>query len=259
MKNIMMFADNYPEEYNLLVVRQPDVPAAERDVEEIVIPGRDGSLLIDNKRYNNIEIAIDFNYVGREENWGEKWREAKMWLSARNARLSFSDDSGYFYRVKYVKLSNNQRKTTRIGYFTATFVCEPYLYLLPGTVEDKQALKETCLCTVSGKNLLLTTGQRILSQIRRATIRNKYEMCKPVYRIVGKGTCVLSVNHNNFALLLDNEMIIDTEKEMAYSKAGILNTSLAGDYAGLSLMQGINVIECNGECDVYITPNWREL
>lgn len=259
MKNIVMFADSYPAEYDLLVVRQPDIPAAERDLEEIVIPGRDGSFLVDNGRYNNIEIAIDFNYIGKAKDWGKKWREAKAWLSARNARLTFDDDLGYFYKVKYVKLSDNQRKTTRIGYFTAIFVCEPYLYLLPGTIEDKQVLKETCLCTTSGKNLLSTTGQKILSQIRRVTIRNKYETCKPIYRIVGKGTCVLSVNHNNFTFLLDNEMIIDTEKEVAYSKSGILNTFFAGDYAGLSLLQGINMIECSGECDLYITPNWREL
>lgn len=259
MKGVLTFADSRPSEYSLFVVRQPDIPAPERDIEEIIIPGRNGSLTIDNKRYNNIEIAIDFNYIGKVEKWAKKWREIKKWLSAKNAKLSFDDDADFFYRVKYVKLSENQRKTARIGYFTATFICEPYMFLSDGAIESKQTLNRTYLCTTAGEKLLLHTGEKILSQVRRATIRNRYDTCKPAYRIVGKGQCALSVNHNNFMLALEDELIIDTEREVIYSNEKRLNTSICVNYEDLSLIQGVNIIECSGECDVYITPNWREL
>ncbi|MCM0703289.1 hypothetical protein, partial [Blautia sp. C3-R-101] len=68
------------ESLGIYVVRRPDIPAPEYDMEAIVIPGRDGVLHKDNHRYHPIEITIEFNYLEKPEAWAEKWRHVKRWL-----------------------------------------------------------------------------------------------------------------------------------------------------------------------------------
>lgn len=259
MKDVIEFANHLPTDFGLLVAYRPSIPSPERDLEEISIPGRDGTLTIDNKRYNNIEIPIDFNYIGKEDEWAQKWRAAKKWLSARNALLFFDDDIHHFYVVKYVRLSENQRKTNRIGYFTATFVCSPYNYLISGKAEKEQVMRQEYLCTVDGKRILSTTGASIMSQSKCVEVTNPYEDCAPIYRIVGNGKYSLSVNGKHMSFSVDGELIIDTEREIAYSGEKNLNTTLAGCYKDLILLPGKNKIESSGEFSLYITPNWREL
>ena len=115
MKDVIEFNNSIPSDFSMYVVNRPDIPAPEWDIEEIEVPGRDGTLTLDKKRYKNIEIPIEFNYIGKEEEWAQKWRAAKKWLSARNALLFFDDDIQHFYFVKRVQLSANTRKTNRIG------------------------------------------------------------------------------------------------------------------------------------------------
>lgn len=47
---------------------------------------------------------------------------AKQWLSERNAKLIISDDAGFFYKITYVELDDNERTSERIAilqrYFT---------------------------------------------------------------------------------------------------------------------------------------------
>lgn len=59
------------ESLGIYVVRRPDIPAPEYDMEAIVIPGRDGVLHKDNHRYHPIEITIEFNYLEKPEAWAE--------------------------------------------------------------------------------------------------------------------------------------------------------------------------------------------
>lgn len=42
---------------------------------------------------------------------------AKQWLSERNAKLIISDDAGFFYKITYVELDDNERTSERIGNF----------------------------------------------------------------------------------------------------------------------------------------------
>ena len=259
MKDVIEFNNSCPSDFNMYVVNRPDIPSPEWDIEEIEVPGRDGTLTLDKKRYKNIEIPIEFNYIGKEEEWAQKWREAKKWLSARNALLFFDDDIHHFYFVKCVQLSANNRKTNRIGYFTATFVCMPYCYLISGKVEKKQDMEPTYLCMVDGTRILTTSGENILSQTLYTEIINPYEECTPLYRIVGNGTYNISVNGRAMKFSVDGELIIDTEREIAYSKNKRMNAYLSGYYNDLRFAEGKNIIESSGDFELYITPNWREL
>lgn len=103
---------------------RPAIPAARKRREEITIPGRDGALYKSDGSYEPTEIEVQFNYIGMEEDWAKRWREAQRWLGKENARLRLSDDDGYFFWISYVDLSENERTSRRIGNFTATFVTD---------------------------------------------------------------------------------------------------------------------------------------
>ena len=61
MKDVIEFNNSIPSDFSMYVVNRPDIPAPEWDIEEIEVPGRDGTLTLDKKRYKNIEITIEFN------------------------------------------------------------------------------------------------------------------------------------------------------------------------------------------------------
>ena len=113
---------------NIKVTKRPAIPSPEKDYLEYSVNGRNGSLYRDLETYKDIEITIEMNYVGSEEQWNCTWRSIKKWLlkggkgGIRN--LSFSDDLGYYYKVKKIELGSNERKIRESGEFNAIFLCK---------------------------------------------------------------------------------------------------------------------------------------
>lgn len=210
---------------------RPAIPAAKKRREEIVIPGRDGALYKSDGSYEPTEITIPFNYIGREEDWAKRWREAQRWLGKENARLRLSDDDGYFLWISYVDLSENERTSRRIGNFTATFVTRDGLHYLDSGLREY------------GKQ-----------EIRW----NPYEASHPVYRVYGEGMCTIEVNGKQMKANVGQNLTIDTERMLAYREDGVLrNTDVTGEYENLYLPEGEIRIEVSYGFDIRITPNWR--
>lgn len=204
--------------------------AAQMRMEEIIIPGRDGSVFTTDGSYQPTSIPIQFNFIGKETEWGERWRQAKKWLSARNAKLRLSDDSGYHYRIAYVTVEQAARMSARTVEFAATFIAKDGLQYLDS------GLKEYEIAEISW---------------------NPYELSKPVYKITGEGVCELRVNGSKMSANVGQNIIIDTERMISYRADGTLqNTAVSGKYEGLYLCEGENEIECIGG-KVKIIPNWR--
>lgn len=206
------------------------VPAAEPNMEEINLAGRDGTTYKFDGTYKATVIPIAFNYIGPEDRWNDRWRLAKQWLSARNATLRISDDSEYFYKISYVSLGDNERTTERIGNFTANFnTLDGLQYLLSGQMEYTSHDVEW----------------------------NPYLECYPVYKITAGGMCTLSVNGKTMTANVGQNLIIDTERMIAYRSDGTLNnTKVSGNYEDLYLKPGQNKIECVGG-ELSVIPNWR--
>ena len=75
------------------------IPAAQPNMEEVKLSGRDGTIYKFNGTYAATPIKIPFNYIGAVDRWNDRWRMAKQWLSERNAKLIISDDAGFFYKI----------------------------------------------------------------------------------------------------------------------------------------------------------------
>lgn len=210
---------------------RPSIPAARVRREQIIIPGRDGAVYESDGTFEPTEIEVQFNYIGKEREWGKRWRAAQRWLAKENTKLRFSDDDSYFFWISNVSLEANERTTARIGNFTAVFTTKDGLYYL------NSGLREY-------------TPEEIQW--------NPYERSNPVYRILGEGMCTLAVNGKEMTANVGQNLTIDTERMVAYRQDGTLqNTAVSGDYENLRFEKGEIKIEATKGFDVTVIPNWR--
>lgn len=231
MRYSVLFRGKRCEDYGLLPAERPKIPTPKRDLETKEIPGKSGAITIDRKRYEPIEIAVEFNFAAKENDWNEKLRQAKRWLNG-SGELSFSDDSDYFYKVYYTDISDAEREKKRKGSFEATFVCDPFTYLKSGKREYDAS----------------------------EVLYNPYSEAHPVYKVTGEGVCYLSVNGREMKANVGQNLVIDTERMIAYRIDGIMNNALvSGDYQDLYLMEGENQIEISPGFSLKVIPNWRSL
>ena len=77
----LIFNDESSNEYNVYPVDEKvSVPAPEKDISVIEVPGRDGALHVDNKRYKPIDIPIKLNFINYSNKIDENFRIIKKWL-----------------------------------------------------------------------------------------------------------------------------------------------------------------------------------
>lgn len=217
--------------HGILTVRRPSIPAPEEIVEENEIPGRNGVLVVRNRKYRPITIPVEFNFLNKPDSWQDVYRIAKKWLKD-SGKLRFSDDADHFYKCYYPVITDVERTSRRLGNFTTEFRCDPFCYMDEGE-----------------KEIPLT-----------AELFNPGFEASPIYRITGEGNCTLTVNGYEFTANVGQEIIIDTEKQIAYKNDGtFLNTDVTGDYERIWLSEGENSLSVSSGFTVSITPRWREL
>lgn len=215
----------------IYATKYPSVPAAEERIEEISVPGRSGLLHVRKKCFEQTTIPIEFNYIGKEELWNERWRQAKEWLAAMGSELSFGDDPNFYYRISKVVIGSNERMSRRTGRFVASFVTKDGLsYYKSGNAE------------IDCKKIPSNPG--IFSQ--------------PIYKIIGEGTCILTVNGKSVEANVSQNITIDTERMISYREDGTLqNAAVSGDYEDLYLQEGENKITITNGFECKVIPRWR--
>ena len=211
---------------------KPVIPSAQEILQEIKVPGRDGSLITRKKTYESTAIQVNFNYIGKEEQWGNIWRNAKKWLSETNTELCFSDDPTIFYRISHVIVGENSKCGNRIGDFSASFNTKDGLsYLYSGEKEHEVT-----------------------------ELFNPGIFSKPIWKITGEGVCTITVNGNTVIAHVLGDIIIDSEKMIAYRSDGLSqNTAIKGEYEDLFLESGENIVTVTDGFECKVIPNWRYL
>lgn len=231
----MSYAGVSASEKGVYIERRPSIPAPEEKIEKITIPGRDGDLIVREGVWKDIEIPVSLAFRATDPtNWFAIWRSMKAWLRG-SGKLSFSDDGVFFYKVKYIELSDAEREIRKHGRFTANFVCEPYQY--------ERAATEWINLPTDG------------------ILGNPYSIpSHPVYKIIGEGVCVLTVNAYELQANVGQNLVIDTERQLSYRMDGTpQNTMVTGDYTKLHLQTGDNNIAVTEGFDLQIQPCWRDV
>lgn len=222
-------------EVGVEVVKRPTIPIPERRYTEIEIEGHDGKYYVDEETYDDITIAIEFNFV--EENLNNikrRVRKIKQWIeNVQDNKLVLSDDKGYYYKVcKAVMSEVDYQDVYEIQNITITFTVEPYQY-----IADNQ---ELTLSTI---------------------MYNNWDICQPTYRIVGDGNCTFNVNGNIVNCTISSQLTIDTR----YDKILEADGTLAIGKTDITKMQDLylqeeeNNFSWSNGFTIYITPNWRTL
>ena len=137
---------------------------------------------------------------------------------------------GYYYKVKHTTIGSSEREVKQVGEFETEFICEGHQYLASGTYEYE----------------------------KQEVLYNPYSVSHPTYLITGNGRCTLTVNGNEFAAEVGQNVTINTDLMLAYRQDGrMMNTSVTGDYQELYLQEGDNTIEITEGFGLKVIPNWR--
>lgn len=225
-----------PKEDGFVVTEAPEIAAAERDIEYIQVNGRDGSLTVDNKRYNDIEIPFKLAFGCQEESFGEMYRFLKQKVNG-SGELQFYDDDSFFRNVRFGKVISGIHEAMTAGTAEIAFRCDSYEYLVSGKTE-------------------ITSGY--------STLRNLYEIAKPLYRLYVEdgGQGQITVNGKTMtAQVPESGLYIDTELMIAYNVEDFsyANGLVSGKYEDLWLNPGENTITVTEGFTLGITPRWRTL
>lgn len=226
------FNDETAESHNIKLKTRPNIPVGAESVEFITVAGRETPVTVKQGTYDNIQITVECGFrVSLPKDWPIVVRDVRQWLRG-SGRLTFTDSSDCFYKVKDIEIGEISRTGRNYGEFDVVFTCEPFEYLWSG----------------------------IKSYNRTSVLNNPYDVCHPIYKIEGSGAFKLTVNGKTMSATVSENMTIDTELMMAYKSDGTnVNTDVTGDYEDLWLVSGQNTISGKSGFTMSIIPNWRYL
>lgn len=179
-----------------------DAPA--RRGEMISIPGRNGSLFMDEGVFENITVEYPaFIGTGYEALFRTKLGDLRSWLSSRGNYKRLTDTyhpDEFRLGVFREGLEVDPQHITRAGEFTLKFDCKPQRYLIDG-VEPR---------------MFFVNGTIINPTLFESS---------PIIKVTGNGTVAIGENGEYKFIVSDNPgtIIIDSEIMEAYLPAGTLN------------------------------------
>lgn len=215
---------------NLRIAKRPIVPAPIKNINKVEITGYDGDLYTNLGGYADISVPVDFNFIDRD-NIKNSWRKIKAWLNnIQDNKLIFSDDIGFYYKVKNITLSELTITKKILGAFTITFICEAYSYDI--------------------------TGLNYIELNNNSTLYNYLDTSKPLIKAYGNGVGTITIDNNNFTVYIGDYIYIDSSLELAYKSLTDPANLITGDYPVLQTGEN-NISWDSNITKIEIQPNWR--
>lgn len=232
MRNYFTFNNEDSCDYGLWISGSGTYDAPKRDVSKYSVPGRNGDLLIDNHRFNNIPLSYpafiskDFYY---------KFDDFKAFMLSQSGYLRLEDTyhPNEYRMAQFVGPMNPDVKVLNVaGEFEIEFDCKPQRWLKVG----EKAIEITSSTTINNPTLYTA---------------------KPLVRVYGTGTLVIGsetieINDVNSYVDIDCE-IMDAYKDSTNCNSDIELTS--GGF--FELEPGLNTITMdNSITSIELTPRW---
>lgn len=228
-----IFNNKKNTDLGIQVVKRPNIPIPERNIELKSLKGRDGSLTRDYKTYNDIKISVSLNFISGENDFINKGAEIANWLyNINDNKLIFSDNDKFYYKVKKIECKDIERSLKVIGKFIVTFVCGPYKYY------------------IDNNEIEITNSTKINSPMLVAD-------SEPIISISGSGNVNLIINDKRIVLEnVEENLIINSSILECYKEKENLNYKMSGEFP--ILKNGENTINIEGNIkSIKIKPNWR--
>ena len=230
-RNYFTFDGISSKDYGVYISGSGTFGGAERDVESLSIPGRNGELTIDNGRYLNRTIEYPA-FIYRDFNMNAEGLRNFILSQRGYKRLEDSYHSDEFYLARYVGgFSADVIDTLKGATFTLSFSAYPQRFLKTG---------EIAIPVSTGASLWNETAQ----------------IAKPLIRAYGTGS--ITINGYTLTVSAANEYTdIDCDLQEAYKGTTNCNGYVSGTFP--ELMPGANLITITGFTQVEITPRWWRL
>lgn len=236
MRHEFTFDGTSSSQYAVWISGEGTFNGTARNVSQIEIPGRNGSLILDNGRYNNIDLTYPA-FITRD--FAANFAALRSFLLSRTSYRRLADDyhSEEFRLARYKGgVSPKMTQYNREGSFDLVFDCKPQRFLLSG--ETAQTF------TTDGS-------------ITNPTLFES----RPLIRVYGSGA--LGVGDDTVTIAAHNYTYIDLDCDIQDAFFGSTNCNslitLSGDsFPGLHA--GANGITLGtGITQVEITPRWWRL
>lgn len=221
--------------YNLFISGEGTFDAPAPVIDEIEIPGRNGTLIIPEGRFNNISVTYPGIIRG---NFAANAQSIRNWLlSVQNyARLTDDYGTGEYRMALFAgKLTFDPTAANLNGIVKITFNCKPQRFLTSGESAT----------TISTSGSTITNPTAFASQ--------------PLIQVNGtaNGTGTLTVNGTTITISnITNQMMIDCDTMNAYKGTTNLNGDISASVFPV-LGAGANTVSWTGNISsVKITPRW---
>lgn len=207
--------------------------APERDVEVVEIPGRNGTLTIDNKRYKNVPGTFLCKVTKR---FAQNASAIRAWLSSSPGYCRLEDDAHPLeYRMaRHVGGVNFEPMyIDKEAEIAISFDCMPQRWLKSG--EDPVAL---------------TSADTLINPTQ--------EEAQPLITVYGSGTGSLIINGHTVTISeIGTSVTLNTEICRAYAGTTRRDQTITGKLEQLRLQPGDNTVAFSGGvASIEIIPRW---
>ena len=222
----------YSYEMGLIVEEKSIYNGPQPDFELISVPGRDGDVIIDNGRYNNVDVS----YTCYCKDLSANMKSIKQWLCRPGYfKLTDSYDPLYFRYAAFASKLKVDELLRNVGKAELVFNCKPFRYSVAG--QTKQTL------TASG------------------TVTNPESFPSlPYIKITGSGAVTLTIGAKAYSFTsVPTYLEIDSELMSCYKGSTLYNNRIG--FTEFPVLQpGNNSVSWTGSVTkVEIIPNWRTL
>lgn len=203
--NRFIFNGKSSYDMGLIITETPHITSPERDVEFISVPGKDGDVINDNGKFNNISVTYPVNLISDERPLDLMAKKIKAWLQSEVGYFILTDtyDPLYYRKAAYTAALDIEDKVKKIGISAVTFNCKPFKYRKDGDNEIEITAPTTLYNPEAWKS-------------------------QPYIKIYGSGAVTLQINNNSFYISAINEYIeIDSELQSAFKAATLQNSKIS--------------------------------
>lgn len=219
------------KEFGLRLTNNVAHELSSNDIETVPVPGRDGVLLIDNKRLKPVERGFPFRmYEDVVANSSEisEWLGVKGWHD-----LELSWDSDFVYRATIINTIAIEEVLRQLGKFQAVFLVHPIKYYKDSLTAQP----------VSNGEVVLNRGN---------------VPAQPKLELTGNGNTTITINGRKTVLEnVQGSIVLDMQKKMVY-RDGLpeWDKLVREEGAGYPYLDpGENTISWTGAFTVNLTKN----
>lgn len=222
-------------EFGIVIEKPPSYYYAERPFNHKQVSGKNGDVLLDPGRYENVKKVYKVACYDSERSFYESAVALSTWLHSTSSdylRLEDSYEPGSYRLAVYEETNEIENILSQAGKCEITFNCKPQRFLLSGD--------DPIYVTFSGFT------------INNPTIYDS----KPVIQVQGVGN--ISINGRTVTIIdNDNDLIIDCESGNAKDLSGAnMNYFVYCDEFPI-LSPGMNIVTYDDTItSIKITPKW---